>query len=105
MKVRQGRKASTLITGFEPFLIIDAEELAEDLRKVCAGATSGNIVNLYLKIHITTHRSVSPIPGKPANCGVEVLVQGKQSQAVVDYLTSKGIPKKWIEVSDLCGKK
>ena len=41
MKVRQGRKATTLITGFEPFLVIDAEEMAEDLRKVCAGATSG----------------------------------------------------------------
>ena len=41
MKVRQGRKASTMITGFESFHIIDAEEMAEDLRKVCAGATSG----------------------------------------------------------------
>ena len=30
-----------MITGFEPFHIIDAEEMAEDLRKVCAGATSG----------------------------------------------------------------
>jgi translation initiation factor 2D len=40
--------------------------------------------------------------GKP---GLEVLVQGKQSHAVVDYLTSKGIPKKWIEVCDLSGKK
>ncbi|KAF8153971.1 hypothetical protein B0H34DRAFT_719823 [Crassisporium funariophilum] len=88
MKVRQGRKASTLITGFEPFLVIDAEEMAEDLRKACAGATS-----------------VSPIPGKPANFGLEVLVQGKQSKAVVDYLMAKGIPKKWIEISDLSGKK
>ena len=44
VKVRQGRKASTLITGFEPFLVIDAEEMAEDLRKMCAGATSGNVV-------------------------------------------------------------
>jgi len=44
MKVRQGRKASTLITGFEPFLVIDAEEMAEELRKVCAGATSGTFV-------------------------------------------------------------
>ena len=49
MKVRQGRKASTLITGFEPFLVIDAEEMAEDLRKVCAGATSGNVVILAHK--------------------------------------------------------
>lgn len=43
MKIRQGRKASTLITGFEPFLVIDAEEMAEDLRKACAGATSGTL--------------------------------------------------------------
>ncbi|PPQ94260.1 hypothetical protein CVT25_004917 [Psilocybe cyanescens] len=87
MKVRQGRKASTLITGFEPFFV-DAEDMAEDLRKVCAGATS-----------------VSSVPGKPAGSGLEVLVQGKQSTAVVEYFTAKGIPKKWIEVTDLSGKK
>ncbi|KAG5636629.1 hypothetical protein H0H81_007370 [Sphagnurus paluster] len=88
MKVRQGRKVSTMISGFEPFLVVGAEDMAEDLRKVCAGATS-----------------VSPVPGKPANSGMEVLIQGKQSVAVIDYLTSKGIPKKWIEVVDLSGKK
>lgn len=42
-KVRQGRKASTLISGFEPFLVVDAEEMAEDLRKACAGSTSGAV--------------------------------------------------------------
>ncbi|KIK64969.1 hypothetical protein GYMLUDRAFT_56467 [Collybiopsis luxurians FD-317 M1] len=93
MKIRQGRKASTLITGFEPFGKViggmEPEDLAEDLRKICAGATS-----------------VSPIPGKSAaNAGMEVLVQGKQSKAVVDYLIGKGVPKKWIEVKDLVGKK
>jgi translation initiation factor 2D len=41
MKIRQGRKASTLVTGFEPFLVLSGEEMAEDLRKICAGATSG----------------------------------------------------------------
>ena len=41
VKVRQGRKASTLITGFEPFLTVDAETIADDLRKACASATSG----------------------------------------------------------------
>ncbi|RDB15094.1 Eukaryotic translation initiation factor 2D [Hypsizygus marmoreus] len=87
-KVRQGRKASTLISGFEPFLVVNAEDMAEELRKVCAGATS-----------------VAPIPGKPAGSGLEVLVQGKQSKAVVDYLTGRGIPKKWIEVQDLSVKK
>ncbi|KAG6871046.1 hypothetical protein C0992_011809 [Termitomyces sp. T32_za158] len=86
MKIRQGRKVSTLISGFEPFLVLNAEEMAEDLRRTCAGATS-----------------VSPIPGKSA--GMEVMVQGKQSQAVMEYLTGKGIPKKWIETHDLSGKK
>jgi Translation initiation factor 1 (eIF-1/SUI1) and related proteins len=41
VKVRQGRKASTLVTGFEPFLVVGADEMAEELRKVCASATSG----------------------------------------------------------------
>ncbi|KAL0571249.1 hypothetical protein V5O48_010719 [Marasmius crinis-equi] len=86
-KIRQGRKACTLITGFEPFHI-EPEEMAEDLRKVCAGATS-----------------VSPIPGRPAGSGMEVLVQGKQGKAVAEYLLEKGVPKKWVEVRDLSGKK
>ncbi|KAJ7482215.1 eukaryotic translation initiation factor SUI1 family protein [Mycena galericulata] len=86
VKIRQGRKASTLVTGFEPFLIITAEDMAEDLRKICAGATS-----------------VSPRGG--GNPGLEVLVQGKQAKIVVDYLTEKGVPKKWVEASDLVGKK
>lgn len=82
IKVRQGRKASTLIVGFEPFLVVEAEEMAEELRRVCAGSTS-----------------VSPIAGKPAGSGVEVLVQGKQAKAVTEYLVGKGIPKNWIQVS------
>jgi len=32
---------------------------------------------------------------------MEVMVQGKQHQAVLEYLLSKGIPKKWIEVIEL----
>jgi len=83
-KVRQGRKACTLTTGFEPYLVVDAEDMAEELRKTCACATS-----------------VSPVPGKP---GLEVLVQGKQVNAVVEYLTGRGIPKRWIEIVDLSGK-
>ncbi|KAJ7789564.1 eukaryotic translation initiation factor SUI1 family protein, partial [Mycena olivaceomarginata] len=86
VKIRQGRKASTLISGFEPFLVLSGDEMAEDLRKICAGATS-----------------VSPRGGGVP--GLEVLVQGKQSKTVFDYLTNKGIPKKWIEGSDLAGKK
>lgn len=40
-KIRQGRKACTLITGFEPFLVIEAEDMAEELKRICAGATAG----------------------------------------------------------------
>lgn len=50
MKVRQGRKASTLISGFEPFLVVNAEEMAEELRKVCAGATSGTFTLIFISL-------------------------------------------------------
>jgi len=85
VKIRQGRKASTLITNFEPYLLT-ADFLAEELRRICASATS-----------------VSPAQGKSS--GMEVLVQGKQIQAVTELLMSKGVPKKWIELADLSGKK
>lgn len=105
VKIRQGRKASTLITNFEPFNLT-ADFLAEELRKLCASATS-----------------ISPVQGKSS--GMEVLVQGKQIPAVVELLMSKvclfssnsklsrfvltwllkGIPKKWIEPVDQSGKK
>jgi hypothetical protein len=40
VKIRQGRKASTLVTNFEPYLLT-ADFLAEELRRICASATSG----------------------------------------------------------------
>ncbi|KAG6330594.1 hypothetical protein ID866_8497 [Astraeus odoratus] len=85
VKTRQGRRASTLISGFEPFCI-EADEMAEELRRICAGATS-----------------VSPIHGKAT--GMEVSVQGKQIKAVTNFLHSRGVPKKWIEAVDQTGKK
>ncbi|KAL0952792.1 hypothetical protein HGRIS_007017 [Hohenbuehelia grisea] len=85
VKIKQGRKAVTLITGFEPFLLV-ADDLAEELRKVCASATS-----------------VTPIPGKTA--GQEVAVQGKQIPTVTDLLLAKGVSKKWIESADMSDKK
>ncbi|OSD03739.1 eukaryotic translation initiation factor SUI1 family protein [Trametes coccinea BRFM310] len=85
MKIRQGRKACTLITGFEPYGL-QAEELAEELRKVCASSTS-----------------VTPIHGKPNS--LEVMVQGKQVKAVADLLIARGVPKRWIETSDLTTSK
>jgi len=81
VKVRQGRKAATLVTGFEPYFL-NAEGLAEELRKVCASSTS-----------------VNPLPiGKSTD--KEVMVQGKQMKLVTDFLMEKGVPKQWIEGVD-----
>ncbi|KAG8812036.1 hypothetical protein FRC17_002222 [Serendipita sp. 399] len=85
IKTRQGRRAVTLITNFEPFFLV-ADQLSEELRKLCAAQTS-----------------VSPVLGKPNQ--TEVLVQGKQGKAVMDYLLEHGVPKKWIEVNDTTEKK
>ena len=40
IKLRQGRKACTLITNFEAFLL-DANVLADELQKLCASSTTG----------------------------------------------------------------
>lgn len=84
-KIRQGRKACTLITGFEPYFLA-ADDLAEELRQKCASSTS-----------------VNPLPGKSA--GLEVMVQGKQIKTVADLLMARGVPKKWVVAEDLTGKK
>lgn len=39
-----GRRGRTEITGFEPFLVIDGEEMADRMRKICAGSTSSKLV-------------------------------------------------------------
>ncbi|KAM5538825.1 hypothetical protein V8D89_007547 [Ganoderma adspersum] len=78
IKARQGRKACTLITGYETFGL-QANELADELRKTCASSTS-----------------VSPIQGKPNS--LEVMVQGKQLKAVAELLAARGVPKQWINM-------
>ncbi|KAF8591696.1 hypothetical protein K439DRAFT_1401788 [Ramaria rubella] len=85
VKVRQGRKASTLVTGHETFFIT-SEFLGEELKRICATSTS-----------------VSPVPGK--GNAMEVLVQGKQIKPVTELLVAQGVPKRWIEVTDLSDKK
>ncbi|KZT05270.1 eukaryotic translation initiation factor SUI1 family protein [Laetiporus sulphureus 93-53] len=85
VKVRQGRKACTLVTGFEPYSL-DADDLAEELRRVCASSTS-----------------VSSVHGKSVD--MEIMVQGKQTKAVTDLLMAKGVPKKWIESVDMTAEK
>jgi len=85
VKARQGRRATTCVIGFESFQV-EADDLAEELRKVCASSTF-----------------VNPLPGKG---GQEVMVQGKQPKAVTDLLMAKGVPKQWIEAKDTtAGKK
>lgn len=45
--------------------------------------------------------TVSPIAG-----GLhEVMVQGKQTPAVLELLGTLGVPEKWIEVTNIGGKK
>ena len=86
VKTRQGRRATTCVSGFENFQV-EADDLAEGLRKACASSTS-----------------ISPLPGKGA--GQELMVQGKQLKAVTDLLIAKGVPKQWIETKDTTtGKK
>ncbi|TFK47137.1 hypothetical protein OE88DRAFT_1637122 [Heliocybe sulcata] len=84
MKSRQNkRKTVTVVTGLEPFAAVvgSAEDVAEEVRKSGFGA------------------SVSPLPNKP-NVS-EILVQGKQNKVLMELLTGKGVPKKWIELVDM----
>ena len=115
VKIRQGRKACTLLSGFEPFGL-QADDLAEELRKTCASSTSGtstllavrskftsvsdHIRNPLPQLHSYPHPqwTVSPVHGKPN--ALEVMVQGKQIKAVTDMLVARGVPKRWIESSD-----
>ena len=100
VKIRQGRKACTLITGHETFGL-QADDLAEELRKICASSTSGISWFLYPDQNglMIWANLVSPIQGKPNS--LEVMVQGKQTKAVTDLLLARGVPKKWIEAAEL----
>ncbi|KAM6493193.1 eukaryotic translation initiation factor SUI1 family protein [Amanita muscaria] len=70
---RGPKKALTFVTGFEPFVTVGAETMADELKRKCASAAS-----------------VSPLPWKEAS--MKVMVQGKQSKAVLEFLTSHGCP-------------
>ena len=45
--------------------------------------------------------TVSPVAGGAH----EVMVQGKQTSAVLELLGRLGVPEKWIDVSNIVGKK
>ncbi|PSS30878.1 hypothetical protein PHLCEN_2v2605 [Hermanssonia centrifuga] len=85
VKMRQGRKAATLITGLEVYGI-EPDDLADELRKACASSTS-----------------VYPLHGKTSE--LEVMVQGKQIKIVTDCLMARGVPKRWIVSLDQTGGK
>ena len=106
VKVRQGRKASTLVTGCEAFFI-SPDFMSEELKRICATSTSGRL-NILLRFimgcrPVIKRATVSPVPGK--GNAMEVLVQGKQIKAVTDFLVAQGIPKRWIDTADLSEKK
>ncbi len=107
VKIRQGRKACTLSTGFEP-LGLEAEEIADELRRICASSTTGEYQfwSSFISVHISHDfvRVVTPIHGKPN--ALEVMVQGKQIKNVTEFLLARGIPKSWVASSDQAsGKK
>ena len=101
VKMRQSRKACTFITGYEPFGLV-ADELADELRKACASATSGALLLLTchppsIEVLTCVTLPVSPVQGKPNT--LEVMVQGKQIKAVTNVLIARGVPERWIESS------
>lgn len=79
LETRGGNKTVTRVFGFEPFFV-NAQPLADELRKGCASSTS-----------------VEPFKGGK---GMEVMVQGPQKDAVVKALEKRGVMKAWIEVND-----
>ena len=75
-EMKIGRKVVTKVSNFEKFQV-DADELAEALRKKCSGSTT---------IGETT---TSPKT-------TEVTVQGPHGPAVIELLNQLAIPTKWI---------
>ncbi|KAK4542703.1 hypothetical protein LTR36_006275 [Oleoguttula mirabilis] len=85
LETRSGSKTVTKVSGLEAYHI-NARPLAEELRKVCAGATS-----------------VEPLAGaakKTEREVMEVMVQGPQKEAVVKALERRGVQARWVEVLD-----
>lgn len=61
IKIRQGRKTVTVVSGLEAFGI-DVDDFAEELRKLCAGSASSELplssnrpheVNLIAQYHLS----------------------------------------------------
>ncbi|KAL8291415.1 hypothetical protein RQP46_002393 [Phenoliferia psychrophenolica] len=77
-----GKRMVTLISGFEPWGLFTADDLAEDLRHRAASSTA-----------------VQQIQGSsPKAPKYEVMVQGSHESLVTQALVARGLPKLYIEV-------
>ena len=83
--VRRNNHKITYISSFEAFGL-DADNLAEGLRKACASSTA-----------------VQPDPRNPKS--KQIMVQGEHVKAVADCLIAKGVQRQWIEVTNNAGVK
>lgn len=63
----------------------------------------GCVLSFWIRVNSVSDAmfTVSPVSGG----GREVMVQGKQTQGVLELLGSLGVPRKWIGVSDVTDKK
>lgn len=77
---RGGNKVVTKVSNLEAFHI-DPTELAEELRRTCAGSTAVN-------------------PVKEGSDKMEVLVQGPQIKAIQDALAKRGVRPGWVDVKE-----
>ena len=101
--MRRRAKQVTLVTKLEPFGI-DGKSLAEELKPLCAGSTSGKeIVTCQVNTSSSWIFIVNLIPDSGGKLW-EVMVQGRQLSRVVDVLVNRGVPREWIETEDLIEK-
>ena len=90
MEKRQGRKTVTRFWGLEAFFI-NPNEMAEELRNTC------RLQVIRMEISLT----LLAVPGSTPKLPVmEVMVQGAQTNAVVDALERRGVKKAFIVLQD-----
>lgn len=83
LETRAGSKTCTRISGLEPYSI-SPSLLAEELRRVCAGSASVELIQGC----------------SPRDPRYEVVVQGPQREIVGKSLERRGVKVKWVEVVD-----
>jgi len=97
--MRRRAKQVTLVTKFEPFGI-DGKSLAEELKPLCAGSTSGKQVFTFQRNPISSWISIVNLIPDSGGKLWEIMVQGRQLGRVVDVLMARGVPREWIETED-----